>query len=171
MIRSRHTPTRIGPAMRTRTILALLLAAGACNDPLAVRPANSIPDAQAIVDATSAQAALSGAYSGLQSLSLYGEELVEFGDLSADNAENSGTYSSYAEADRNQLHANNATVTDIWLGAYDVINRTNEIITKVPGLTNVDADEAAEIVGQAHFLRALMYHDLVKLFGGVPIRT
>ena len=56
------------------------------------------------------------------------------------------------------------------VSAYDNINRANEILDKVGPLTNIDADTKAEIMGEAYFVRALMYHDLVKFFGGVPIQ-
>jgi hypothetical protein len=158
--------------MRFRLTLSLLgiFAAAGCNGPLDVTPSGTVPVATAISDEPSARAALAGIYNGLQSTRSYGEELVEFGDLSADNAENSGTYTSYLEADRNDLHANNQTVYDIWEQSYDVINRSNEVIDQVPKIADLDPTEGADIVGQAYFIRALMYHNLVKLFGGVPIR-
>lgn len=166
--------------MRTRFLapgLLLIAALAACSNPLDVTPHGSVPDATAISDAPSARAAVAGMYAGLQSLSLYGEELVELGDLSADNAENSGTYTSYFEADDNALKATNAAVTDVWMQSYDVINRANEILTRVPEVQDLDPDEAQAMLGQAYFIRALMYHNLVKLFAGraaadagVPLR-
>jgi hypothetical protein len=158
--------------MRFRILLmpiAIVIAVG-CNGPLDVTPTGTVPTSTAITDAPSARAAIAGVYNGLQSTRSYGEELVEFGDLSADNAENSGTYTSYLEADRNDLHANNQTVYDIWEQSYDIINRTNNVIDKVPLVPGMDPDEQADIVGQAYFVRALMYHNLVKYFGDVPIR-
>jgi hypothetical protein len=95
---------------------------------------------------------------------------MEFGDLSADNADNTGTYTAYLEADRNDLHANNGSIYDIWVKAYDGINRANEIITKVPSITGLDDSTKAQFMGEAYFVRALDYHNLVKLFGGVPIK-
>lgn len=157
--------------MRIRLLApVLLVAAVACSSPLDVTPYGSIPESTAITDAVSAQAALTGAYHGLQSLSSYGEELVEMGDLSADNAEMSGTYTSYREADDNDLQTNNSTVLDLWTAAYDEINRANELIAKVPAITTLDDTEKHEILGEAHFLRALSYHNLVKYFGAVPLR-
>jgi hypothetical protein len=157
--------------MRTRFLVpALLLVAFGCNGILDTKPKDTIPESTAISDAPSARGALAGMYTSLQSLSSYGEELVEFGDLSADNADNSGTYTSYLEADLNQLRSNNSTIFDIWTSAYDGINRANEIITKVPAVSDLDDTEKAEIMGEAYFVRALDYHNLVKLFGGVPIR-
>lgn len=158
--------------MRTRLLLlpAVLFAAAACSNPLDVKPAGSIPEETAISDPAGARAALAGIYSGLQSLSYYGQDFPIMGDLSADNSEHSGTYTWFADADLNQLRADNTAVNDIWDAIYDDINRANEVITKVPSVPGLDPSEAQEIVGEAFFLRALDYHNLVKLFGGVPLR-
>jgi len=162
---------RIHRVMRIRLLVpALMLVASGCNSILDTSPKDTIPEATAISDAPSARAALAGMYTSLQSLSSYGEELVEFGDLSADNADNTGTYTSYLEADLNHLRSNNATIFDIWTSAYDGINRANEIITKVPAVPGLDDTEKNEIIGEAYFIRALDYHNLVKLFGAVPIK-
>ena len=158
--------------MRTRLLLpvVLLTAAAACNNPLDVKPAGSIPEATAISDPVGARAALAGAYGGLQSLSYYGQDFPIFMDLSADNSEHSGTLTSFGDADLNELRADNSTVASIWIAIYDDINRTNEIITKVPQVTGLDPSEMNEIMGEAYFLRALDYHNLVKIFGGVPLQ-
>jgi len=158
--------------MRIRLIvlLALLLVAAGCNSILDTSPSDTIPEATAITDAPSARAATAGMYTALQSTSSYGEELYEFGDLSSDNADNTGTFTSYLEADRNDLHSNNASIFDIWTKAYDGINRANEIITHVPGVSGLEDQEKSQLSGEAYFVRALEYHNLVKLFGGVPIK-
>lgn len=158
--------------MRIRLLVvpALLLVAAGCNSILETTPSATIPEATAITDAPSARAATAGMYTALQSTSSYGEELYEFGDLSSDNADNTGTFTSYLEADRNDLHSNNASIFDIWTSAYDGINRANEIIAKVPLVTGLADDEKAQLTGEAYFVRALEYHNLVKLFGGVPLK-
>src|SRR6185503_1020429 len=144
----------VSQPMRIRFFLAaaLVTAAAACNNPLDLKPAGSIPESSAITDAVGARAALFGAYGGLQSLSYYGEDFPIFLDLSADNSEHTGTLTSFGDADLNELRADNETIAGIWIAIYDDINRVNEII------------------GEAYFLRALNYHNLVKLFGGVPLR-
>jgi hypothetical protein len=158
--------------MRIRFFLAaaLITATAACNNPLDVKPAGSIPESSAITDPVGARAALFGAYGGLQSLSYYGEDYPIFLDLSADNSEHTGTLTSFGDADLNELRADNETIAGIWIAIYDDINRANEIIAKVPAVSGLDADEMHEIIGEAYFLRALNYHNLVKVFGGVPLR-
>ncbi|HEY8309732.1 MAG TPA: RagB/SusD family nutrient uptake outer membrane protein [Gemmatimonadaceae bacterium] len=158
--------------MRNRVLvptLLLAIAAG-CNGPLDVKPKNTIPTETAIADSTSARAAVAGMYHGLQSLSSYGSDLPEVGDLSSDNAEFSGTSTSYGEIDDNKISAFNTTVLDIWSQAYANINSANEILDKLGTLTNLDPVTRDELQGEAYFVRALMYHNLVKYFGDVPIR-
>ncbi len=62
-----------------------------------------------------------------------------------------------------------AYITSTWSSAYGAINRANAVIDNVPGI-NMDATLKARIVAEAKFLRALHYFNLVRMFGGVPIR-
>jgi hypothetical protein len=158
--------------MRIRFALAFALIGSlvGCNSILDQEPTGQGPAEDAIIDAQGAHAALAGAYAGLQSDSYYGADFVFFGDLPTDNADHTGTFTSYGQADANQLRADNATVYDIWAAIYDPINRVNNILLKVPALTDLDETEKNEILGEAYFLRALHYHNLVKFYGDVPIR-
>lgn len=158
-----------------KTVPAILLAVGlgACDsDVLDVRPVDRIDAEIAITDVGSAQAALLGAYSALQDNDLYGGGYVMFGDLMADNAEHEGTFDSFDEADRMQLVAANTQIYLSWIALYRGINRANVLIERVPEL---DADLPGEqeefdrILGEAHALRALHYHNLVRAWGDVPL--
>ena len=43
------------------------------------------------------------------------------------------------------------------------------ILQKVPNVPGLSANEKNQILGEAHFLRALHYHNLVKLWGDIPM--
>ncbi|HEY7482175.1 MAG TPA: RagB/SusD family nutrient uptake outer membrane protein [Gemmatimonadales bacterium] len=158
--------------MRIRFAVAFALIGSlvGCSSILDQEPTGQGPAEDAIINAQGARAALAGAYAGLQSDSYYGGDFVFFGDLPSDNADHTGTFTSYGQADDNQFRADNATAYDIWAAIYDPINRVNNILLKVPALTDLDETEKNEILGEAFFLRALHYHNLVKLYGDVPIR-
>lgn len=143
---------------------------GACGSLLDTNPVDKLPDDKAIVNAAGARAALAGAYDGLQDDSYYGGEYLFFNDLIADNAIHNGTFSEYADADQHLIQAANGSVATIWNSLYDAVSRVNLIIQKVPALTDLDPVEKDEILGEAYFLRALHYHNLVRLWGGVPLR-
>jgi starch-binding outer membrane protein, SusD/RagB family len=163
--------SRANSLMRPRLLfLVLPLALAGCSSILDVTPKSTVPEATAISDAAGARSALNGAYNGLQSLSYYGESYIDFPEVVSDNGDASGTLTAYADADANKMVADNAEVTTMWNAIYDDVNRTNQIITKVPNVTGMDSDARNEILGEAYFLRALDYHNLVRLWGGVPLR-
>lgn len=157
--------------MRLRLLLPALilgLAAG-CDSVLQTEPGDQRPSESAIVDGPTAHSALIGAYDALQDLSYYGNDFVVLGDLSADNAEWVGTYQFLGEVDRNQIRPDNSAIEGVWEAIYTAIARDNAIIQKVPDIEGVDDTERNEILGEAYFLRALNYHDLVKFWGDVPM--
>ena len=66
--------------------------------------------------------------------------------------------------------ASHAYIYSTWQGAYQGINRANSVIGRVPAI-EMDATLRSRIVAEAKFLRALHYLNLVRLFGGVPLRV
>jgi hypothetical protein len=163
---------RVTPTMRIRPWLIaapVLVAAAACNSVLDVSPSSTIPTATAITDAAGARAALVGAYAGLQATGLYYGGIITFPEDVSDNGRFSGTLTSYADGDQNAIRADNSMVADIWESSYADIDRVNEIIAQVPNATGLSSSDRDEIMGEAYFLRALDYHNLVKLYGGVPL--
>lgn len=57
-----------------------------------------------------------------------------------------------------------------WSSLYEGIKRTNVVIVKVPDIT-MDVALQNRYIGEAKFLRALFYFDLVRAWGDVPIVT
>lgn len=61
---------------------------------------------------------------------------------------------------------------DFWARFYLCLNNANTIITKLPNLEGVaSVEKIKEFEGQAKFLRAYSYFNLVRTFGEVPIIT
>lgn len=179
MTRYVSSASHIRGLMRFRILPFALLAVTVpgCDSVLDVKPADEVPVERSIVDANSARAAARGIYDALQSTNYYGGDYLFFNDLSSDDVIHTGTFTSYADADDNNLTADNSAVSSIWDAIYRGIGRANLVLQKVPDVTGLDDSERDQILGEAHFLRALMYHDLVKTFGGrnpgdlgVPIR-
>lgn len=57
-----------------------------------------------------------------------------------------------------------------WSTLYEGIKRTNTVIEKVPAI-EMTASLRDRLVGEAHFIRALLYFDLVRAWGAVPLVT
>lgn len=157
---------------KLRLVPALLTVAalGACTDELLnVLPVDEISDEIAIVDSKSAQAALMGAYSALQSDGLWGGDIQMYSDLLTDDVEHTGTFGTWADGDALNFRPQNGEWDYIWTALYDGVNRTNQLILKVPEIGDIDPTEANEILGQAYAIRALLYFDLVRAWGDVPL--
>jgi starch-binding outer membrane protein, SusD/RagB family len=142
---------------------------GACNNVLDTSPYDRVPASQEIVDAATAQAALNGAYDAMQSSGVYGLDLEVLSELAADNSTWSGTYQFLGDVSNNLISADNPEVANMWTGLYRQIDRDNTVIQRTSALANVPDATKNEIVGEAYFLRALSYHNLVKYFGAVPM--
>lgn len=147
----------------------LVTLATGCDDTLTVEPQSEVEEENAIIDATSARAAQAGMYDALQSNSYYGEGFISFGDLTADDVIHTGTFTDYALADRYDLRADNGNLAGIWNQIYEAIGTNNQVLARVPAIAALDDAERDQILGEAHFLRALSYHNLVKSWGDVPL--
>lgn len=74
------------------------------------------------------------------------------------------------DLDRNQQDGlTNSETKNCFLIAYLVIGRANALIENVPKIT-MDTKYRDQILGEAYFLRAYSYFNLVRLFGKVPLR-
>ena len=58
-----------------------------------------------------------------------------------------------------------------WSALYTGINRANAVLDNVPNIENMSDEVKSRILAEAHFLRALAYFELVRVWGAVPIRT
>lgn len=147
-------------------ILITLLAAVGC-DVLDQQPQTAISDEIAIRDLKSAEAALNGLYSQIQSTNYYGSNLQIMGDVSSDISQSIGTWDFYREMDTYVTSAGNLEVRNLWSQMYAAINHANNIIADVPNIEEITPAARDQILGEAYFIRALAYFDLTRTFGGV----
>ena len=110
--------------------------------------------------------ALTGAYADLNSL--YDNMMIRAAIWRGDNSSQTNGYANNLELNISQYNENagSQVSTDIWNTCYAIISRVNLVIEKSESL---DYSEKASHVGQARFLRALMYYELVRHFGDVPL--
>ncbi|WP_262245728.1 RagB/SusD family nutrient uptake outer membrane protein [Parapedobacter soli] len=71
-------------------------------------------------------------------------------------------------AARNWLPDNDA-VNTLWASAYKTIFQANEVLDGLATYGGVTAALASQLRGEALFMRAFCHHQLVQLFGGVPL--
>ncbi|RAJ26362.1 RagB/SusD family nutrient uptake outer membrane protein [Pedobacter cryoconitis] len=69
-----------------------------------------------------------------------------------------------------QNTADNSYGLNYWQNYYKGIGNANLSIAKIPGIA-MDGTEMKRLLGEAHFLRAWYYFNLVQLFGNIPLIT
>lgn len=166
--------------MRKRlSALALVTLASAvmpaCNDDefLTEVPYDFVGAPNFYQNAGDALAAVSGVYASFINTSgdnYYGRNFVMLTEFPAE------AVTCYLSATNERSLVDNYTFTpshsyiySVWQSAYGAINRANSVVDRVPAI-QMDATLRGRIVGEAKFLRALNYFNLVRLFGGVPLR-
>jgi hypothetical protein len=118
-----------------------------------------------------AVAALNGVFSTMQPQSFYQRTVF----IVSDNASDLMYAAPGSSTDRNSLTnhtfaAVNGEIGNWYINDYKMIKNANDVIKYVP-LISMDPVERANIVGNARFLRALGYFNLVTAFGQVPLIT
>lgn len=153
-----------------KVLIVILLLTAACERNLELRPKMQVPAEEAFSNKENVYAALVGCYDGLQLQHYYGRNLVIVGDLASDNSVADGTKIEYYDVDKNSLLANNILVEGIWADIYQAINRVNYMLYKLDNVRFLSDPEMRDYQGQLRFLRALHYFNLVRLYGGVPLK-
>lgn len=64
-----------------------------------------------------------------------------------------------------------ATKGTDWTAIYNCINACNLVITKVPGIKFASDAKKNNVLGQAYFVRAFCYWEVVRLWGNAPLMT
>ncbi|NDW10633.1 RagB/SusD family nutrient uptake outer membrane protein [Dysgonomonas sp. 520] len=122
------------------------------------------------------QAALNAGYDVLQ-MDLFNECEWRFGEACADDVwgDDEGLSSQMGQLVQFRFSTSNEWVQNRYTINYKGIHRVNQVIANAHKVKLSVDDYASykairEILGQAKFLRALYYFNLVKTYGGVPIR-
>ena len=75
--------------------------------------------------------------------------------------------SNYAGLDATNI----SRVGSLWLYLYLAIRNANLVIKNTPNGTDITDIKKSEFIGEAKFMRAFCYYNLVRCWGGVPLRT
>ncbi len=151
-------------------LIALVLGTTSCKKYLDEKPNNLIATQDAITDATTARAAIIGAYDRVQGY--YASSYPTLGVMPADNVIFNGTLNEYLQLDQNSVPVDNVITVAAYQAIYRAVNSANSVIAFVPSVVDplLTADEKNKILGEAYFIRALAYFDLGRAWGGVQLQ-
>lgn len=113
--------------------------------------------------------AMWSAYNSLYTL--YGPESLPsfYGELMSDNAysdNSAGRVQDYEAFEKHTMSVDNELVLGYWNDYYQAVYIVNNIIASAE---NADFSSREALIGEARFLRALYYFDMVRVWGDVPL--
>ena len=163
--------------LHTYTIITLLISAASfssCNK-LNENPSSVIVSSQFFKTSSDAVSAVNAVYGTLNSdpagdFPLYGRQL----NLLVENGSDNQVYSpSNTNPDVRALGTatyivSNSRVQKVWQQLYYGINRANIAIDNIPAI-QIDTVLKSRLIRESKFIRALLYFDLVRLYGDVPL--
>lgn len=143
-------------------LLVVLLFMG-CDNVLDTEPQQSISEELALNTSDNVKAVLYGAYDNLGDYDVYGGQYYMLPDLMAvgQEAQWTGTYEQPGQIFRRNIQVDNSFVRDGWLDGYSTINVANNVLGALDVVNEADRDR---VEGEAKFIRAITYFQLVRLF-------
>lgn len=143
-----------------------------CSDYLEVKPNNALSTDNFYQTEEQMDQALTGIYSGLMPISLYRMALSEYRSdnvwMTLDTKENDYNTIAFFNVDALPTCG---MVEDAWADYYKIVARANEFLSKLDGVEYSLSTTQSQYEGEARFLRALAYFDLVRLWGNIPVAT
>lgn len=146
------------------TIAVGMIAIG-CEKKLDVQPYQTLSEDKALLTESDVSGTLVGAYDAVSSAAAYGGDMMVLNDLIGNktNIAFRGTFAALNDAYNTLMTANNSFAASTWSAAYNTINVSNNVLENISKVTS-STTRKNSVEGQALFLRASMYFELLKLY-------
>ncbi|MBC8154083.1 MAG: RagB/SusD family nutrient uptake outer membrane protein, partial [Bacteroidetes bacterium] len=156
----------------TLSLLGGLLGLISCEEQLFQTPITSKELGKFLQNETEVEEYVNAVYANLQTNGLYGRDFPAVAETPSDN-----TYSEvpanddgvYGQLDFFTTIPANLLVTDVWRESYRTIQRANVVLNRIDNVTYAVVATKQARTGEMKFIRALLYFNLVRLFGDVPL--
>ncbi|MBV6644508.1 MAG: RagB/SusD family nutrient uptake outer membrane protein [Cyclobacteriaceae bacterium] len=139
-----------------------------CEDFLEENPENFVAPENLYASPEGAIAGVNGVYDVLNSLGSSRREYYLLTEVASDDAQYTRGNTTRLELSNFTHTPANSNVKAIWERNYLGVARANMVVNRVP---DIDMDETLKnrVIGEARFLRAFFYFNLVRLYGPVPL--
>ena len=110
-------------------------------------------------------------YSSLQLPGVYKKWMIFLTEASSDEAMSTSPWTDLANVSKfTFVDYNFIVLFEVFRDHYRGIFRANQVLANVPGI-DMDATMKNRLLGEAKFVRALLYYNLVNIWGNVPLAT
>ena len=155
-------------------ILSLLLLVGAtsCTDVLDRTPQGEYTLENFFQNEEQAVQSVNAVYNQLRQWQTHVFAYIGMTDIVSDDSDKGSIASDgffLQEIDQFTYTPTNNGPSGVWGGYFTGVFRANLAINNLPEVPEMDEDLRARLIGEASFLRAYYYFNLVRWFGGVPL--
>jgi len=146
------------------TLLSVLLYS--CDDELEIDPEDSLTEDSAFQSEFAIRGVTTGLYGQAREVDALNGNRYAITGLQSDELSFVGSFTSLTDIFEYGTQATNTNTQEFWDEGYEIINNANFLISKVPDVDIVDftEDEKSVIVGQAKFMRAMMYFEMSRVY-------
>jgi hypothetical protein len=153
----------------------IMLLGSSCKKFLKEDPKNLVAITNFYQTENDAVAAVNAVYSYLNSTStgstagVYHSTFWVLAGLASDEMYNEAIFSPDLDQVSKFVHGPiNASIQETWTMHYKAITLANIAIARIPAI-QMDATLRTRLLNEAHFLRGLLYFDMVRMFGNIPL--
>ena len=147
---------------------ALVIGAGCHDDFLEDKAYSVITEDNFFRTQADALTALNGVYNTLRDAGLYSGDLLALNEYPSETTTTRLPLGS-AQSNQDLWNFEAGYFSGIYPASYRLIERANQVIANVPQIQMLPALQN-RIIGEATFLRSLAYFNLVRVYGGVPLK-
>ncbi|MCG2462079.1 RagB/SusD family nutrient uptake outer membrane protein [Flavobacteriaceae bacterium F89] len=138
-----------------------------CKDDLEEETFSFISSKDYYKNASDAEGSINGIYGSLDDLGLYGRWYFDL-LLLTDDQVTIHRNPLFIQMDDFNYDSDHPYITDLWSASYATIKYANVSIDRIPAI-DMDAGMKNSLIAEARCIRALMYFNLVRLWGEVPL--
>ncbi|MFC0515144.1 RagB/SusD family nutrient uptake outer membrane protein [Mucilaginibacter angelicae] len=152
----------------------LTVTASSCKKELYQNPVTSKDLGKFMTNQAETEEYVTAVYGTLQSTGLYGLYLPAFAEIPSDNTFDqvpSNDNGNYGQLDQFTTIPSNDIIETTWRDAYQGIQKANVVLNRIDKITYTDPAIKQARKGEMLFIRALLYFNIVRLYGDVPLVT
>ena len=153
------------------SIIALIFAYSACESDLNTKREDRFATGTFYQNASDLEAAVNAAYGGLQKNGLYAFNYHILMETRTDNTfeEEPSNSGGFGDVDLFNRVTTNGVFRQTWVDSYVTIQAANIVLNRIDAISDMDNSLKNIRKGEMKFIRALVYYNLVNLYGGIPL--
>lgn len=152
-------------------LLVVIVFITACENDLNTAPEDSFTTGSFYKNESDIEAAVNAAYGGLQKNGLYAFNYHILMETRSDNTfeEEPSNSGGFGDVDLFNRVTTNGVFRQTWVDSYVTIQAANIVLNRIDAIPDMDNSLKNIRKGEMKFIRALVYYNLVNLYGGIPL--